>query len=308
MASADQLANTPAGLSNGRSSLSAIENRIGTDYGWLHLAIVLPRDGALEADTLAVLPILSIPTRLAHDDDLERTARGGGRVGLVWYIFDTQLVCYYADDVCERWLDVIVVSVTLQQYTKRIRDRAGFGWGGVPGTNLDTTIPSWCTNVPSWYILSTTDRDNDLVLDDDFALHEVRQLYTLVLDEFGFSTMDATLRSLIRQSNLTTVHLDPAVSLPGITPTTIWMDYIRPDSDHWPRSLDKKHIWPGNGGSSHGTGSSQGTAASHTKSASLAWVGAAVVVVVVLGGLAVQEQQRRCWHHRDFALLAAARE
>jgi hypothetical protein len=72
---------------------------------------------------------------------------------------------------------------------------------------LDATIPSWCANVPS-YILSTTDRGNDLALDDDVSLYE-EGLYTLVLDEFGFSTIDATLRFLIQQSNYTNGRLDP---------------------------------------------------------------------------------------------------
>jgi hypothetical protein len=89
------------------------------------------------------------------------------------------------------------------------------------------------------------------------------------------------------------------------------MDYIRHNSDRCPSSQDKKHIWPGSGGGSHGN-RSNATAAPQNESARLAGVGAAMlVVVVVLSGLAVYQKRaefQHRWQHRDFASLAAARE
>jgi hypothetical protein len=61
-------------------------------------------------------------------------------------------------------------DVTLQQYTLGIRKGAGLAGLGGPGR-----AGSWCANVPS-YILSTTDRGNDLALDDDVSLYEERLL------------------------------------------------------------------------------------------------------------------------------------
>jgi 2',3'-cyclic-nucleotide 2'-phosphodiesterase (5'-nucleotidase family) len=176
---------------------------------------------------------------------------------------------------------------------------------------LETIEPPWLAAATPNYIVSTTDTDHDVSPDDE-------QLYTLVVDEFEYGTIDATLRSLlvIEPVNGTVAQtLDPAIPLPGITTTSIWLDYIRHTSDHCPMSKDKKHSWTGgsssnSGTSSHGTKPSSGTNASED-SARLSWLGMALVIMVVLGGLAIYQKSadfEQRLQQRQFAILAAAAE
>lgn len=134
--------------------------------------------------------------------------------------------------------------------------------------------------------------------------------YTLIVDEFEVGIIGEHLRAVFPNGT----NVSSAVAMPGVTTTSIWLDYFGQDS-HTCKAA--KHVQPPHKGPS-ATGSSSSSAAAGLGSADpqadamrLAFVVCAVVVMAILGSIAVYQKGtmfKQMMEQREFATLEAIRE